>query len=1177
MAAGVLCIVLAVALRAGAIAASSNPLAPVSTAAPDPATFPSTRGHRLQPARLEVAAPTATNKFWANWVVDNGAQEAIYPMPYTLKWGHLRTRPELQVSHQPATVAYGGAGTAAPPERIHTYSTQFSSEISLGAVEDAFQAGYAVVEEGLFGVRVEIRGPPGTSRAISFPVFSGMAYVSARYSGGFTPRVTSDQRITAFNKVRNGVWSFRNGGGKTFRVYVLDAGGKPVDNGYNFGADGRLNLALEGWVRTARVLDAGDEVVLDAHASAVIVGCELRITGNGLVHYDFRAAGLANSQLLHWAYAHHIRLMETASSVGAATAPELAAGITPMYAPTKGRMRGVVGNSWSLRVDTTQADRLGFLPEGEPEPSRQSFLQQETAGTLSYFQDNWRAALFKGSFYFSGKGFQKVGMVCLLAEKFFGAKDTRTLRCADILADGFRCLYDRASAGDCTGAPVGHYYDQDWGGIPSREGYHDDGCFGWADFGNACYNDHHYHYGYFVVAASILLRLRPELARKSALVDYVDMLIRDTTNPSRDDSYFPRFRSFDWFDLHSWSRGVVPSRDGKDQESTSEELNLLYGIHLWGDVLNRAGLKQLGTTMLAFCAVTVKEFFLMQNGNEHHPADFVGNRVTGIFFQNRAFYSTWFGNKQEYIHGIQMLPLTPALLLTRTPKFCQQEWDGILRKLPLDLNDPWTSILLSGNLAIIEPDRAYSLLSQMDPGRMDDGLTRVWALYWAAVMAKTGAGGSSTSHLPRSVQTSLQEATTTLSETVTRTLTTQSSLVTTVSSTAASATSPTTEIPCHKPITPAVIASCGHAPKDCDFSAPGQSGLFTADCLHGGLGCNAGGRRCCRFCGFAQYRPIACPAAGSLPCRTTTPPTTTATATRTASTTTTSTSADNRNPPCAGLDSFLTAAECIDCSEASGRSQRYCGFGPFAFLPCGGSGASCASNQTTTTVTGVTVSRNAGKAPTTDEVACGHPAAECVHPWGASLKFASECMQGGLGCNALGKQCCRYCGFGAYLKISCDLPTGPSEAASVTAKTPAFGRQCSHAEEECAHPWGETMYATTECLVGGLGCNALGHRCCRYCGFGAYVGVPCPQQSLQARSDSSSAMLLAMPQRFALHSRQTEMVSTSSGNRTELGSLSAASNGAKLGPLSAAVFLTLSWWLPLGVFLLPCSHPGRMA
>ena len=28
--------------------------------------------------------------------------------------------------------------------------------------------------------------------------------------------------------------------------------------------------------------------------------------------------------------------------------------------------------------------------------------------------------------------------------------------------------------------------------------------------------------------------------------------------------------SFDWFDLHSWSRGLAPNPEGKDEESTSE-------------------------------------------------------------------------------------------------------------------------------------------------------------------------------------------------------------------------------------------------------------------------------------------------------------------------------------------------------------------------------------------------------------------------------------------------------------------------------------------------------------------------------------------------------------------------------------------------------------------------------
>lgn len=47
--------------------------------------------------------------------------------------------------------------------------------------------------------------------------------------------------------------------------------------------------------------------------------------------------------------------------------------------------------------------------------------------------------------------------------------------------------------------------------------------------------------------------------------------------------------------------------------------------------------------------------------------------LPGIFFQNKVDYATWFGWRYDFIHGIQMLPVTPALLMIRTPEFCRQE------------------------------------------------------------------------------------------------------------------------------------------------------------------------------------------------------------------------------------------------------------------------------------------------------------------------------------------------------------------------------------------------------------------------------------------------------------------------------------------------------------------------
>lgn len=82
-----------------------------------------------------------------------------------------------------------------------------------------------------------------------------------------------------------------------------------------------------------------------------------------------------------------------------------------------------------------------------------------------------------------------------------------------------------------------------------------------ADFGNTYYNDHHFHYGYFVYAAACIGHIDPSwIPRNKA---YVDTLVRDYANPSSKDAYFPVSRSFDWYHCHSWAHGLFESLDGK--------------------------------------------------------------------------------------------------------------------------------------------------------------------------------------------------------------------------------------------------------------------------------------------------------------------------------------------------------------------------------------------------------------------------------------------------------------------------------------------------------------------------------------------------------------------------------------------------------------------------------------
>lgn len=98
-----------------------------------------------------------------------------------------------------------------------------------------------------------------------------------------------------------------------------------------------------------------------------------------------------------------------------------------------------------------------------------------------------------------------------------------------------------------------------WGGIVSSGSYVT-GNAG-ADFGNTYYNDHHFHYGYHVLAAACIAHLDPAWIPENQA--YVNTLIRDYANPSAKDMYFPQWRSFDWYHGHSWAHGLFASADGK--------------------------------------------------------------------------------------------------------------------------------------------------------------------------------------------------------------------------------------------------------------------------------------------------------------------------------------------------------------------------------------------------------------------------------------------------------------------------------------------------------------------------------------------------------------------------------------------------------------------------------------
>lgn len=110
-----------------------------------------------------------------------------------------------------------------------------------------------------------------------------------------------------------------------------------------------------------------------------------------------------------------------------------------------------------------------------------------------------------------------------------------------------------------------------WGGIVSSASY-ETGNSG-ADFGNTYYNDHHFHYGYHILAAAIIGHLDPDWLKQNR--DYVNVLVRDVANPSAKDKLFPMWRNFDWYHGHSWAHGLYAAMDGKVIEIVSRWLCFL--------------------------------------------------------------------------------------------------------------------------------------------------------------------------------------------------------------------------------------------------------------------------------------------------------------------------------------------------------------------------------------------------------------------------------------------------------------------------------------------------------------------------------------------------------------------------------------------------------------------------
>lgn len=253
------------------------------------------------------------------------------------------------------------------------------------------------------------------------------------------------------------------------------------------------------------------------------------------------------------------------------------------------------------------------------------------------------------------------------------------------------------------------------------------------EFGSDSYNDHHFHYGYFIYAAAVLAK-----EDKQFLTEYrktIDLIIADIALSNKNDqidninfsSLFPTMRVFDFYEGHSWASGTAPFLDGNNQESSSEALNAWYAIWLWGKVTESDLYTQLGSYLFSTELNSTNNYwFAVKGANYSFPSGYK-NSIASIVWGGKVDFATWFSSQPLDIYGIQFIPFTPAsTYLINTKRLASDE------KLLQNALNYREGKLLDIVLMYLGTDGGRKNISKdvLNSVFIDDGNTKTNLLFW---------------------------------------------------------------------------------------------------------------------------------------------------------------------------------------------------------------------------------------------------------------------------------------------------------------------------------------------------------------------------------------------------------------------------------------------------------------
>ncbi|KAL3470565.1 endo-1,3-beta-glucanase Engl1 [Aspergillus californicus] len=719
------------------MAVDQNVFVPVGTG-PIPSVIASRNDHPVPKNGVTSSNPIETNKFHSALFL--GSQtNATFTHPYSVAWakgsGNLNSF-GMAISHvETSVIAYGPTNSQIPGNPVSYYINPIGIQSVLLSATELSHSTVLTAENPLpFSANAVLQPQRGSSQRLTIPVVQGMGFVTGLYTQ-LQPVVQSAvhfRQVVAVGSPRAGIFKYRATleDGTIWLIYAIPQDGRDP----NFQLVSSTDLrGPGGWTGTIQVAknpagSAGESLYDNSAgvfaADATVSGAVNDRTGTYRLAWGKSGKDVQSTPLLMFALPHHVAAFDSQ------TRDRLVS--INLRTTTKGMARAVIGEYWSM-TEPDLPTTMGFGPwsissDSSPalSPESQAVIRNAAVAELQQDMDGQSNL---NSMYFSGKALSKFATIIYTVDKLL---DDHALAAPALTR--LKQAFSRFSQNRQQFPLV---YDNVWKGVVSSASYGGDSG---ADFGNTLYNDHHFHYGYFIHAAAIIGALDPSWIPANR--DWVNMLVRDSGNAAANDPLFPFSRAFDWYHGHSWAKGLFESFDGKDQESSSEDAMYAYALKMWGKTSGDASMEARGNLMLGILRRSFKNYFLMESDNVNQPSNFIGNKVTGILFENKIDHTTYFGTNLEYIQGIHMLPLLPSSPFVRSQKFVREEWNAMFASnaaVPAEgVQGGWKGVLYS-NLALIDPAASWRFFAQnnFDNSWLDGGASRTWYLAFAA-----GLGGA---------------------------------------------------------------------------------------------------------------------------------------------------------------------------------------------------------------------------------------------------------------------------------------------------------------------------------------------------------------------------------------------------------------------------------------------------